>query len=56
MELEQRTEGPIRVGTVIHRRHTNYGKPSEGTMEVVKYEPDQAFGVVIQDGPIEIHG
>lgn len=55
MELEQLTEGPIQVGTVIRRRHTHYGKPSEGTMEVVKYEPGQAFGVVIHDGPIEIH-
>ena len=25
-------------------------------MEVVEYEPDQAFGVVILDGPMEIRG
>ncbi len=56
MELEQLTEGPIDVGTVIRRRHTHYGDPVEGTMEVVKYKPDRAFGVVIHDGPIEIHG
>jgi hypothetical protein len=35
MELEQVTEGPIGVGTVIRRRHTHYGEPIEGTMEVV---------------------
>ncbi|MCJ2531157.1 MAG: SRPBCC family protein [Thermoplasmata archaeon] len=56
MELEQLTEGPIDVGTVIRRRHTHYGEPSEGTMEVVEYELNRAFGVVIHDGPIEIHG
>jgi uncharacterized protein YndB with AHSA1/START domain len=56
MELEQLTEGPIDVGTVIRRRHTHYGEPIEGTMKVVKYEPNQAFDVVIHDGPIEIHG
>jgi hypothetical protein len=57
MQLEQLTEGPISVGTVIRRRHTHYGAPIEGTMEVVEYEPDRAFGVVIHDGPgVEIHG
>jgi hypothetical protein len=56
MELEQLTEGPIGVGTVIRRRHTHYGEPIEGTMEVVEYEPDRAFGVVIHDGPVEILG
>ncbi len=56
MELEQVTEGPVGVGTVIRRRHTHYGEPIEGTMEVVEYEPDRSFGVVIHDGPIEIRG
>lgn len=56
MELEQVTEGPIGVGTVIRRRHTRYGEPTEGTMEVVEYEPDRAFGVLIHDGSVEIHG
>jgi hypothetical protein len=56
MELEQVTEGPINVGTVIRRRHTHYGEPTEGTMEIVEYESDRAFGVVVHDGPIEIHG
>jgi uncharacterized protein YndB with AHSA1/START domain len=55
MELEQLTDGPIGVGTVIHRRHTHTGAPVEGTMEVVEFVPDQAFGMVIKDGPIEMH-
>lgn len=54
MELEQVSGGPIGVGTVIRRRHTHYGEPIEGTMEVVEYEPDRAFGTVIHDGPVEI--
>jgi hypothetical protein len=54
MELEQVSEGPIGVGTVIRRRHTHYGEPIEGTMEVVEYERDRAFGMVIHDGPVEI--
>ena len=40
MELEQLTDGPIGVGTVIRRRHTHYGELIEGSMEVVEYEPD----------------
>jgi hypothetical protein len=54
MQLEQVTDGPIGVGTVIRRRHTHYGDPVEGTMEVVEFEPDRAFGMVIHDGPVEI--
>jgi len=53
MELQQLSEGPIRVGTIIRRRHTQ-GAPTEGTMEVVEYEPDRTFGMVIRDGPVEM--
>ena len=56
MELEQVSHGPIGVGTVIRRRHTHFGSPVEGTMEVVEYEPERAFGVVIRDGSVETHG
>jgi uncharacterized protein YndB with AHSA1/START domain len=56
MHLEQVTEGPIGVGTIIRRRNTHSGTPVEGTMEVVEFEPDRAFGVVIQDGPSQTHG
>lgn len=54
MELHQVTEGPIGVGTIIRRRHTHSGAPVEGTMEVVEYEPDRAFGTVVRDGPVEM--
>ena len=55
MELHQLTDGPMGVGTVIHRRHTHAGFPQEGTMEIVEFEADRAFGMVISDGPIEMH-
>lgn len=51
MHLEQVTDGPIGVGTVIRRRNTHSGTPVEGTMEVVEFERNRAFGVVIHDGP-----
>jgi hypothetical protein len=44
------------VGTVIRRRHTHDGELIEGSMEVVEYEHDRAFGVVIHDGPVVILG
>jgi hypothetical protein len=56
IELEQITEGPIGVGTIIHRRNRRYDTPVEGTMEVVEFEPDQAFGMVIHDGPLVTYG
>jgi hypothetical protein len=54
MELEQVSEGPIGVGTVIRRRNAHRGTPVEGTMEVVEFEPNRAMGTVIHDGPVEM--
>jgi hypothetical protein len=54
MQLEQLSPGPIGVGTVIRRRHTHYGDPTEGTMEIVEYEQDRTFSMVIRDGPVEM--
>ena len=56
MQLEQVSDGPIGVGTIMRRRNTHSGTPVEGTMEVVEFEPNQAFGVVIHDGPNETRG
>jgi len=56
MELEQVSDGPIGVGTVIHRRNSRSGTPVEGTMEVVEFEPNRAVGMVIHDGPVEMRG
>jgi hypothetical protein len=53
MQLEQVSEGPIGVGTIIRRLRTHSGTPVEGTMEVVELEPDRAFGTLIHDGPSE---
>jgi hypothetical protein len=56
MQLEQVSDGPIGVGTIICRRNTHSGTPVEGTMEVVEFEPDRAMGVVIHEGPTETRG
>jgi Polyketide cyclase / dehydrase and lipid transport len=56
IELEQASDGPIGVGTLIRRRNSRSGTPVEGTMEVVEFEPDQAFGTLIHDGPVEMRG
>ena len=54
IELWLESDTPIGVGTVIRRRNSRSGTPIEGTMEVVAYEPNRAFGVVIHDGPVEM--
>ena len=56
MHLEQVSEGPIGVGTIIKRVNTHSGRPVEGTMEVVEFEPSQAMGMVIHDGGLEMKG
>ncbi len=56
LELEATSEGPIGVGTVIKRRATRFGKTTEGTMEVVEFEPERAMRVKTEDGPMRING
>ena len=56
IELWQLSDGPIQVGTVIRRRNSRSGTPVEGTMQVVEFEPNRAFGMIIHDGPVEMRG
>jgi hypothetical protein len=56
MRLEQVSDGPIGVGTIIKRINSRSGTPVEGTMEVVEFEPNRAIGMTIHDGPVEMRG
>jgi uncharacterized membrane protein len=56
MRLEQISDGPIGVGTIIKRINSQSGTPVEGTMEVVEFEPNRAIGMLTHDGPVEIRG
>jgi hypothetical protein len=50
------SDEPIKAGSIIHRINRRSGSPVKGTMEVVEFESNQSFGVVIHDGPVEIRG
>lgn len=54
IKLEQISDGLMGVGTMIKRISTRSGKPVEGTMEVVEFEPDQSVTMVIHDGPVKM--
>ena len=56
IELWLEIDGPIGVGTIIRRRNSRSGTPVEGTIEVVEFVPNQAFGTIIHDGPNEMRG
>ncbi len=56
IELWLDSDEPIKVGTIIRRRNNRSGIPVEGTMQVVEYEPNRAFGLVIHDGPVVMNG
>jgi hypothetical protein len=57
IELWRHSDEPLGLGTIIQRRNSHSGTtPVEGTMEVVEYEPNRAFGVLTREGPMEIHG
>jgi hypothetical protein len=57
IELWRDSDEPLSVGTIIQRRNSRSGTtPVEGTMEVVEYEPNRAFGAVVREGGMEIYG
>ena len=56
LQLEQVTDGPIGVGTVLRRHHTHFGEPVDGVMECVEFDPPRAIGFLIHDGPVEMNG
>jgi uncharacterized protein YndB with AHSA1/START domain len=56
IELWRHSDEPMGLGTIIQRRNSHWDTPVEGTMEVVEYEPNQAFGVVIREGSMETNG
>ena len=56
MQLEQVTDGPIGIGTIIKRINSRSGSPIEGTMEIVEFEPNESMGTITHDGPFETRG
>lgn len=50
MTLSLATDGHVGIGTVFNRRHTHFGDPVDGTMTVIDFERDEAFGLAIDDG------
>lgn len=56
VELEAGSDDPIAVGTIIKRRTIRLGTTSEGTMEIVEFEPEKLMRVKTQDGPMTIYG
>jgi uncharacterized protein YndB with AHSA1/START domain len=56
MHLEQLSDGQIGVGTRIRRVNTRWGKPVEGEMEVLEFEPERAMVAVIHDANMDIQG
>lgn len=56
MKLEQLSDGPIGVGTIIRRVNTHSGTAVEGRMTVTEFTPNRVMAVEIQDGPVRTIG
>jgi len=54
MQLEQMTDGPIGVGTIIKRINSHSGSPVEGRMEVTEFEPNRSIGMIVHDGLVQM--
>lgn len=55
IELQATSDGAVGLGTVIRRRVTRFGRTTEGTMEVVEFEPEK-MRVETHNGPMTILG
>src|SRR5919198_6093771 len=51
VELTQTTSGPIGAGSKARLVRVDRGRRTEGTVEVVGFEPDQRFDAVSRFGP-----
>jgi len=56
IKLEATSDGPIGVGTVIKRLVERFGNTTEGTMQVIEFEPETVMKVRTQDGAMSIDG
>jgi uncharacterized protein YndB with AHSA1/START domain len=56
MRLEQLSDGPMQLGTRIRRTNMRWDNPVEGEMEVVEWEPERAFSLLIHDANMEMRG
>ena len=56
VELEQISEGPMGIGTKIRRRNVRWGKPVEGEMEVVEFDPEHVIAFSVHDANMDMHG
>jgi hypothetical protein len=56
VQLQSTSDAPVGLGTVIKRRATRMGRTSEGTMEVVEFEPERLMRVETHDGAMTIFG
>ena len=55
IQLSLATDGAVGIGTVFNRRHTHFGDPVEGSMTVIEFKRDEAFGLAIDDGFGELY-
>ena len=56
IELWLDSDAPIGVGTIIRRRNKRSGTPVDGTMEVVEFDPNRSFAMLVKDGPAVMKG
>jgi hypothetical protein len=56
VRLEQVSEGPVALGTVVKRTVSRFDRVTEGSMECVRFDPEHAIQFAIQDGSMEMTG
>ncbi len=55
-EVEQITDGPVRVGTRLREVHMGFGRRLEQVVEVAEYQPPRCFALKVLSGSLPIDG
>ena len=52
--ITQTSPGPMRQGTTARLVRSDAGRRTEGVVTVTRFEPDRAFGAVVEFGPFRL--
>lgn len=54
LEVRKNSPGPLRVGSVVSGRFTFLGRPFDGNLEIIAYEPHQRYATRMVEGPFPL--
>ena len=54
LEVKRAASGPIAVGSIFRARFTFLGRPFDGNLEIISYEPHRKYATRMVEGPFPL--